>query len=108
LIDRFVCLMMSRRKIISVFLIITLSVQLLPLKQMINWLLTNQLTEEIVHGSADGGKNPGTVDEVHKYIRASSISFSLLNKNISAMRMHEDEALYARFADDILTPPPNL
>jgi stringent starvation protein B len=85
-----------------------LSLQLLPLKQVVNWLLTNQLTEEIVHGSTDNGKNAGTIDEVHKYFHDSSFSFNLADRKISAMRMHEDEALYARFADDILTPPPNL
>lgn len=98
---------MSRRRIISVFLIITLSLQLLPLRQMVSWLITNQVTEEIVHGG-DNGKNTGTPDEVHKYIHASSFTFDPLDKKTSALLKHEDESLYARFADDILTPPPNL
>jgi hypothetical protein len=99
---------MNRRRIISIFLIITLSLQLLPLKQMVSWLIRNQVTEEIIHAGTDGAKNGNTPDEVHKYLHSFYFSFNILDKKISAMKQHEDEALYARFPDDILTPPPNV
>jgi hypothetical protein len=75
---------------------------------MVTWLIKNQVTEEIVHGGGDNGKNAGSLDEVHKYIHSPSLAFDPLDKKTSALLKHEDEALYARFADDILTPPPNL
>ena len=106
--DRFAFTNMNRRRIISVFLIITLSLQLLPLRQMVRWLISNQITEEIVHSGSDGAKNGNTPDEVHKYLNTAPFSFDILNKKTSAMQKHKDEALYARFADAILTPPPNL
>ena len=73
-----------------------------------SWLITIQLTEEIVHSVSDAGKNGSTVDEVHTYLHSALFSFGLPDKRISAMKKHEDEALYARFADDPLTPPPNF
>jgi hypothetical protein len=75
---------------------------------MVTWLIKNPVTEEIVHGNGDNGKNTATPDEVHKFIHATSFTFDLLDKKSSSLLKHEDEALYARFADDILTPPPNL
>ena len=74
---------------------------------MVSWLISNQVTEEIVHSGPDCPKNGNTPDEVHKYLHTTAISFNILDKKISAMKQHEDEALYARFPDDILTPPPN-
>lgn len=98
---------MNRRKIISVFLILVLSLQLLPLKQMVSWLISNQVTEEIVHGS-DGPKKTSGIDEVHKYLgSAHGLSVDLLKMKAALAMHHEDEAIHARLADDIPTPPPN-
>jgi hypothetical protein len=98
---------MKRKKIISFFLVLVLSIQLLPLKQMISWLIQNQLTEEIVHTSDAGNGNAG-LDEVHKWIAGTehTITFSLLNDAQGSIH-YDAEALIGRHADDIPTPPPN-
>jgi len=98
---------MKRKKIISFFLVLVLSIQLLPLKQMISWLIQNQLTEEIVHAD-DSGKGNAGLDEVHKLIPGTrhAVSFSMLRDAQGSIH-HDAEALIARHADDIPTPPPN-
>jgi hypothetical protein len=92
------------RKIISVFLLLVLSVQLLPLKQTIRWLLSGQTTEELPHSHND---DPG--DDLHNYFLP--VYSPVLDHGIQlspARVLHNlSVALPGRHADDIPTPPPN-
>jgi hypothetical protein len=98
---------MKLKKLISVFLILVLSIQLLPVKQMMGWLLSGQMTEEIVHAN-DASKNTNTNEEFGKHFIAQQHAFAINTLSISLTNFrHEAEALYVRHADDILTPPPN-
>jgi hypothetical protein len=84
-----------------------LSIQLLPLKQMIGWMISNQLSEEIVHSTDDGKNNPG-LDEVHKHFPGWQDFNTGYSALFSPGSIHHDaEKLIARLADDIPTPPPN-
>jgi hypothetical protein len=98
---------MRAKKIISVFLVLVLSIQLLPLKQTICWLIRNSVSEEIVHAGDSGKVNPGP-DELHKQVPGWP-EFTLPPSSIdSPGSIHHDAvALIARHADDIPTPPPN-
>ncbi len=98
---------MIKKKCISCFLILVLSIQLLPLRQMISWLQTNQVTEEIMHGSDSGKSNPG-LDEVHKHFLAEQhlLDARLFISSFESF-VHQAETLIIRHADDILVPPPN-
>jgi hypothetical protein len=97
---------MNCKKVISFFLMLVLSIQLLPLKQMVSWLISNQVTEEIVH--SDSGKSNAGPDEVHKFVPGTQHVFSPLLLSISQGSIHHDAVvLIARHADDIPTPPPN-
>lgn len=99
---------MNRKKAVSTFLILVLSLQLLPLKQMVSWLISNQVTEEILHGGDGTKKTAGDLDEVHKWINADhQLSIELLSKKSGLAICHDAEVLCARLADDIPTPPPN-
>lgn len=74
---------------------------------MVSWLITNQVTEELLHTHDSGKSNPG-LDEVIKHLPAGpeipvSNLFSLSGGSIH----HDAEALIGRHADDIPTPPPN-
>src|SRR5579871_2676089 len=96
---------MKLKKAISVFLILVLSIQLLPVKQMMSWLLSGQVTEEIIHAN-DTSKN--TNEEVNKHFIAEQHAFAITTLSISFTNFrHEAEALFVRHADDIPTPPPN-
>jgi flagellar basal body-associated protein FliL len=99
---------MKGKKAISILFILVLSLQLLPLKQMVSWLISNQVTEEIQHGGDGTKKTAGGIDEVHKWLGADhQLSINLLSKKPGLAVRHDDEALCARLADDIPTPPPN-
>jgi hypothetical protein len=94
------------RKIISVFLLLVLSAQLLPLKQTMAWLLGGTATEEIRH--ADDPDLSRTGDDWQKdYLPVSIPSLAHLSY-ISVTPIHtiHSPALPLRHADDILTPPP--
>ena len=96
------------RKIISIFLLLVLCIQLLPLKQTVSWLLGNQMTEELVH-SDDTGKTPRAGDDLYKHflpVDYPTLVPSILPAFLMALP-DQAEGLEGRHADDILTPPPN-
>ena len=75
---------------------------------MVSWLIRNQVTEEIVHEGDSAKRTAGGIDEVHKWLGADHQPvIALLSKKSGLSKLHEDEALCARYADDIPTPPPN-
>jgi len=98
---------MKLKKAISIFLLLILSIQLLPVKQIVGWLLSGQMTEEIVHAK-DSSKNPGFGEEMNKHFLANNHSYNISPIIVSfTASHHQAEAIIARHADDIPTPPPN-
>jgi hypothetical protein len=96
------------RKLISVILLLVLSIQLLPLKQTITWLLGGQATEELVH--VDGkGKANDPANELAKHflpVYSPALTDGLILSSSLLLPIHASE-LRRRHADDIPTPPPN-
>jgi hypothetical protein len=96
------------KKTISIFLLLVLSIQLLPLKQTVTWLLGGQMTEELVH-TGDTGKSSRPGDDLHKQFLP--VYYPTLVQSIlltsCAVRHELSEELKGRHADDITTPPPN-
>jgi len=97
---------LKARKIISVFLLVVLSAQLLPLRQTIAWLLGGQATEELVHADDSSGR-PG--DDLQKHFlpvySPTLVQLSSQIKSEAAPALVVE--LASRHADDIPTPPPN-
>ena len=98
---------MKSKKIISFFLFLVLSIQVLPLQRIAAWLSSGQIMEEIAH-SPNPIKGKSVLDEAdHTFLLSAfqsdtqSVLLSSLGKN------HHDEALFIRHGDEILTPPPN-
>lgn len=85
-----------------------LSIQLLPLKRTITWLLGGQMTEELVH-TADTGKANRCGDDLQKHFLPvyypTLVQSILLPSLTTGHALSED--LQGRHADDINTPPPN-
>jgi hypothetical protein len=91
------------RKIISVFLLLVLFAQVLPLKQTMRWLLSGQVTEEVP--VADDGRP----DDLTKYFLATD---TVLPDHGLLLHAKADRHVFSvelpgRHADDIPTPPPN-
>lgn len=98
---------MKIKKLISFFLILVLSIQVLPMQQIAAWLSSGSVTEEISHTVNPVKSNPGT-DEVHPLFTlhtGSSFIHSMMASSL--VKHHRAEALFIRHADDILSPPPN-
>ncbi len=98
---------MKPNKIIAVFLTLVLSIQVIPLKQIAAWLSSAQITEEITHSIKSGKYNPAGEEIKHPFLlysAGSGLSSFLIS---TQSRHHQDEALYGRDNDDILSPPPN-
>ncbi|MBS1606931.1 MAG: hypothetical protein JST42_30025 [Bacteroidetes bacterium] len=97
---------MKPRKLISVFLLVVLCAQLLPLKQTITWLLGGQATEELVHADDNSGR-PG--DDLQKHFlpvdSPTLVQLSAQREPLTAPAIAVE--LPSRHADDIPTPPPN-
>jgi hypothetical protein len=102
------CTRLIIRKIISIFLLLVLSIQLLPLKQTVTWLLGGQMTEELVH-TGDDGKSSHPGDDLYKQflpVYSPTLVHSVLLTSL-ALGHDRSEDLKGRHADDITTPPPN-
>jgi hypothetical protein len=98
---------MNAKKLISLFLSIVLSIQVIPLQQIATWLASNPVTEEIAHNVNPVKSNSGT-DDVHPPFVLHSNSSGIHSLLASFLvKHHRAEALYIRHADDILSPPPN-
>jgi hypothetical protein len=100
--------LLRTRKIISVFLLLVLCVQLLPLKQTISWLLGGQATEELVHAE-DGGKSSRPGDDLQKHflpVYYPTLVELIMRPSLAGLFDH-GVGLIGRHADDIPTPPPN-
>jgi hypothetical protein len=99
---------MSYTKQISFFLCLVLSIQVLPLQQIAAWLSSGQVTEEISH-DFNPVKSKSVNDEEHSFfilIHHGDLHFQSANF-LANSNYRRDEAIYRRYADDILSPPPN-
>jgi len=97
---------MKNKKLISLFLFLVLSIQVMPLQQIADWLFSNPLTEELAH-SVNPVKAKSGTDEVHPPFSLHPYQSGMQAMANSLGNHHYDEAIYIRHADDILTPPPN-
>ncbi|PWU04686.1 MAG: hypothetical protein C5B52_01000 [Bacteroidetes bacterium] len=100
---------MVRKKIINVFLILVLSVQLLPVMQVGALLSSNQLTEEIPHGSPDGGgKVKFSNDQCKNLFCFDAMeSLGLLSSLSPSHFVDLAETIPSNPVSEVQTPPPN-
>lgn len=98
---------MKVKKLIPLFLILVMSIQLLPLQRIAAWLSSGKATEEVAH-DLDNSKSKSPLHEENPALllqffntRGQAFLTSMLNN------FHGDESLLVRYADEILTPPPN-
>jgi hypothetical protein len=99
---------MMRKKIISLLLVFTLLLQLLPLKQVGYILFSNQINEEIPHGM-DVGKQTSKPPLLNEDLSHFTDAIDFLN-------FHSNSYCFAFYTSDIpcnhsaevRTPPPNI
>lgn len=101
---------MIKLKIISFFLSLLLTIQLLPIQQIGNILSQNQWTEELPHSPAeDSGKGSMVTDFNHPYLPPAGFSainsFSADSKALAYI--HSSEQIPSNHSADIVIPPPD-
>jgi hypothetical protein len=98
---------MKFKKLIPFFLIVVLSIQFLPLQRIAAWLSSGQVTEEMAHGL--------DVSKAKQRLFEKDPALLLLSSNCGSRTLlmpvlhtyHRNETVLIRYADEILTPPPN-
>jgi hypothetical protein len=98
---------MKLKKLISFILILVLAIQLLPVRQVIQYFfIDNQVTEELAATAKAPAKNLLQPDE-DKLLHALEMpvsEFIILNKEAF---FHFSDSLPSLYTGEILTPPPN-
>lgn len=98
-----------KKKIISCFLVLVLSIQLLPLTQIVTSLYQSQLTEELPHSDKTGSTPNPMVEEIHKhFVYTTHEQLIHLNEISVSAIIHYAEKIQSRFSDDVQTQPPNF
>ncbi|MBS1509419.1 MAG: hypothetical protein JST86_01160 [Bacteroidetes bacterium] len=98
---------MKGKKIKSIFLILVLAIQMLPVRQVIRYFfIDNPLTEELAHDAKGATKNFRVLDEdkvLHHYDVAVTQHIILHKESF----FHFSETLPSLYSVEVPTPPPN-
>jgi hypothetical protein len=98
---------MKLKKIIAIFCLMVLSIQMLPVQQIGAILSSNQLTEEIPH-SLDYGKKLQIEKQSDNYL-LSVFNYHLSDlNNTNNHSIHSHAPLVKLHIAEVQTPPPNL
>jgi hypothetical protein len=95
------------KKVINIFLILILSVQVLPVQQMGAALFSNQFTEEIPHSldvEKDGFKKMQGKSEFLDWANPDILFITIPSEE---KFIHNNESLPHNHTNEILVPPPN-
>jgi hypothetical protein len=96
---------MMPKKIISLFLIFTLLLQVLPVKQVGYILFSNQINEELPHGvSKQTQRTPLNEDLLHD---PNTIDFSYSSDKVNCFALYASD-IPCNYSLEVLVPPPNV
>ncbi len=98
---------MIGKRILNIFLILVLCVQMLPIQQMGRMLFSSQFTEEIPH-SFDTAKAAGKkADGKSDFITTPTLSINASIIYLTLQHPVVADAIPLNHTDDIHVPPPN-
>jgi hypothetical protein len=98
---------MARKKIATFGLILVMALQLLPVKQAVQYFFVdNLIIEEIFHANGNATKNFRLLEEDHFIYDGEHFVAGALRENSTAF-YHYAEMLPVFYTSDIQTPPPN-
>jgi hypothetical protein len=99
---------MKAKKITSFFFILVLCLQLLPIRQAMQYFFNdNPLVEELVTAGKSTTKNVRLFDEDHHSLNDFHQLAFQINLTDTKKIFRFDESLPSLYTADILTPPPN-
>lgn len=95
------------RKITTLFLLLVLSIQMMPIQQMGNALFCNQFTEEIPH-SLDADRDFSKKTTCHSdYLSTGPLAIELTGRDIIFQHRDSIDPIPENHTRDIDVPPPN-
>jgi hypothetical protein len=94
------------KRIINIFLILVLAIQILPIQQMGKLLYTNQFTEEIPHNLDHSGE-PQQSESKSDFISTPELSITHLKDCIGLIRPVTADVIPQNHTTEIHVPPPN-
>ena len=95
------------KKIVGIFLVIVLLIQVLPVKQVGALLDSNQLNEESTQTNDLEKDNIKKIDFKSDFFISEPISTTLINHTKSKTYIHFSECIPCNHSGDIHVPPPN-
>ena len=95
------------KRIINIFLILVLAIQILPIQQMGKLLYTNQFTEEIPHSLDHSGEPSQQSESKSDFISTPELSLLHIADGISFIRPVTAEVIPQNHTTEIHVPPPN-
>lgn len=99
-------LSMSKR-IINIFLILVLSVQILPVQQMGKMLYCNQFTEEIPHSLDHTPESAKQSESKSDFISTPEVAMIHVNGSSNLVRPITSDVIPQNHTNEIHVPPPN-
>lgn len=94
------------KRIINIFLILVMAIQILPIQQMGKLLYTNQFTEEIPHNLDHAGELQ-PCESKSDFISTPELSISHLKDCIGLIRPVTADVIPQNHTTEIHVPPPN-
>jgi len=95
------------KRIINIFLILVLSVQILPVQQMGKMLYCNQFTEEIPHSLDHTPENAKQSESKSDFISTPEVAFLSINSFSHFVRPIVSDVIPQNHTNEIHVPPPN-
>lgn len=95
------------KRIINIFLILVLAIQILPIQQMGKLLYCNQFTEEIPHGMDNSGESIKQTESKSDFISTPEMSLLKIHGFIAVIRPIITDVIPQNYTTEIHVPPPN-
>jgi len=107
-VNRLLHLQLSMTKrIINIFLILVLSVQILPVQQMGKMLYCNQFTEEIPHSLDHTPENAKQSESKSDFISTPELAILYVKGSSNLIRPITCDIIPQNHTNEIHVPPPN-
>jgi hypothetical protein len=99
---------MLKLKVISFFLCLLLTMQMLPVQQIGRMLSSNQWTEELPHSTDDGsGKEDLSLQKL--FLPPSSLTGTSIRVETKALAyIHFSSQIPSNHSTDVVSPPPDI
>lgn len=98
---------MNKAKLISIFLTVIMSLQVIPIASIGRMLGSNQWTEELPHGCADDADRCDDAKIINFLLPEQHSLAIVFDTNQSLLRLHIAAGIPLNHSSEIVSPPPD-